>query len=79
MASSARKRARSSGGGEDEEPVPVADGFEAPIFGARVVGLSRCQLPRLETQRVCLTTRKGRARRRHTSQALPSARALLPV
>mmetsp|Transcript_5680 Transcript_5680/g.18320 ORF Transcript_5680/g.18320 Transcript_5680/m.18320 type:complete len:120 (-) Transcript_5680:245-604(-) len=39
MASAARKRARTGGGGEaDEEPVPVADGFEAPIFGARVVG-----------------------------------------
>ena len=46
------KRARTGGGEADEEPVPVADGFEAPIFGARVVGLSRCQLPRLETQRV---------------------------
>ena len=35
----ARKRARTGGGGEeDEEPVPVADGFETPIFGARVVG-----------------------------------------
>ena len=41
MASAARKRARTGGGGEGgEEPVPVADGFEAPIFGARVVGLS---------------------------------------
>ena len=40
MESAARKRARTGGGGEekDEEPVPVADGFEAPIFGARVVG-----------------------------------------
>ena len=40
MASAARKRARTGGaGGEaDEEPVPVADGFEAPILGARVVG-----------------------------------------
>ena len=38
MASSARKRARTGGGEEDEEPVPVAGGFEAPIFGARVVG-----------------------------------------
>ena len=38
MASAARKRARTGGGEEDEEPVPVADGFEAPIFGARVVG-----------------------------------------
>ena len=39
MASAARKRARTGGGGEaDEEPVPVADGFEAPIFGARIVG-----------------------------------------
>ena len=34
---SACKRARTGGGG-DEGPVPVADGFEAPIFGARVVG-----------------------------------------
>ena len=36
----ARKSARTGGGGEDgdEEPVPVADGFEAPIFGARVLG-----------------------------------------
>ena len=34
---SACKRARTGGGG-DEEPVPVADGFEAPIFGARFVG-----------------------------------------
>ena len=32
------KRARTGGGEADEEPVPVADGFEAPIFGARVVG-----------------------------------------
>ncbi|EOD30867.1 hypothetical protein EMIHUDRAFT_232263 [Emiliania huxleyi CCMP1516] len=31
-------RARTGGGEEDEEPVPVADGFEASIFGARVVG-----------------------------------------
>ena len=40
MASAARKRARTAcgGGEEDAEPVPVADGFEAPIFGARVVG-----------------------------------------
>ncbi|EOD31059.1 hypothetical protein EMIHUDRAFT_434364 [Emiliania huxleyi CCMP1516] len=39
MASAARKRARTGGGGEDgDAPVPVADGFEAPIFGARVVG-----------------------------------------
>ncbi|EOD20530.1 hypothetical protein EMIHUDRAFT_65371, partial [Emiliania huxleyi CCMP1516] len=39
MAFSARKRARTGEGGEeDEEPVPVADGFEAPIFGARIVG-----------------------------------------
>ena len=39
MADTARKRARTGGGGEeDEEPVPVAGGFEAPIFGARVVG-----------------------------------------
>ena len=36
MASAARKRARN--GGDAEEPVPIADGFEAPIFGARVVG-----------------------------------------
>ena len=34
-----RKRARTAGEGEEEaEAVPVADGFEAPIFGARVVG-----------------------------------------
>ena len=34
-----RKRARTAGDGEEEgEAVPVADGFEAPIFGARVVG-----------------------------------------
>ena len=33
------KRARTAGDGEDDEKaVPVADGFEAPIFGARVVG-----------------------------------------
>ena len=39
MASAARKRARTGGGGEEgEKPVPVADGFEAPIFGARIVG-----------------------------------------
>ena len=40
MASAARKRARTAcgGGEEDAEPVPVADGFEAPIFGARVLG-----------------------------------------
>ena len=38
MASAAaRKRARTGGGDEDAEPVPVTDGFEAPIFGARVV------------------------------------------
>ena len=31
MASAARKRAHTGGGGEeDEEPVPIADGFEAP-------------------------------------------------
>ena len=34
-----RKRARTVGDGEEEgEAVPVADGFEAPIFGARTVG-----------------------------------------
>ena len=34
-----RKRARTAGEGEEEgEAVPVAGGFEAPIFGARVVG-----------------------------------------
>jgi len=38
MASAARKRARTAGGEEDEEPVPVAGGFEAPIFGVRVLG-----------------------------------------
>mmetsp|Transcript_18806 Transcript_18806/g.59923 ORF Transcript_18806/g.59923 Transcript_18806/m.59923 type:complete len:392 (+) Transcript_18806:34-1209(+) len=38
MASAARKRARTGGGGGEDEPVPVADGFEAPIFGARTVG-----------------------------------------
>ena len=41
MASPSRKRARteSDGGGEEGgEPVAVAAGFEAPIFGARVVG-----------------------------------------
>ncbi|EOD38811.1 hypothetical protein EMIHUDRAFT_224247 [Emiliania huxleyi CCMP1516] len=31
-------RARTGGGEVDEEPVPVADGFDARIFGARVVG-----------------------------------------
>ena len=39
--SPSRKRARteSDGGGEEGgEPVAVAAGFEAPIFGARVVG-----------------------------------------
>ena len=36
---SSRKRARTAGEGEEEgEAVPVAGGFEAPIFGARVVG-----------------------------------------
>ena len=31
-----RKRARTAGDGEEEgEAVPVAGGFEAPIFGAR--------------------------------------------
>ncbi|EOD20495.1 hypothetical protein EMIHUDRAFT_208373 [Emiliania huxleyi CCMP1516] len=34
----ARKRARTGGGEDGDVPVPVADGFEAPIFGARVVG-----------------------------------------
>ena len=38
MASTARKRARTGGGGGEDEPVPVADGFEAPIFRARTVG-----------------------------------------
>ena len=39
MASAASKRARTGEDAEEgEEPVPVADGFEAPIFGARVVG-----------------------------------------
>ena len=39
MASAARKRARTGEDAEEgEEPVPVAGGFEAPIFGARVVG-----------------------------------------
>ncbi|EOD39745.1 hypothetical protein EMIHUDRAFT_251408 [Emiliania huxleyi CCMP1516] len=38
MASAARKRARTGGGEADEEPVPVAAGFEAPIFGVRIVG-----------------------------------------
>ena len=38
MASAARKRARTGGAEEDEEPVPVACGFEASIFGARIVG-----------------------------------------
>ena len=39
MASAARKRARTAGedGGSDEA-VAVADGFEAPLFGVRVVG-----------------------------------------
>ena len=32
------KRARTGGGEEDAEPAPVADGFEAPIFGVRVLG-----------------------------------------
>jgi len=33
---SSGKRARTAGEGEEEgEAVPVADGFEAPIFGAR--------------------------------------------
>ena len=36
---SPRKRSRTAGEGEEEgEAVPVAGGFEAPIFGARVVG-----------------------------------------
>ena len=38
MASAARKRARTGGSGGEDEPVPVADGFAAPIFGARVLG-----------------------------------------
>ena len=39
FAMASRKRARTAGEGEEEgEAVPVADGFEAPIFGARVVG-----------------------------------------
>ena len=40
MASAARKRARTAGeGGEsDGGAVAVADGFEAPLFGLRVVG-----------------------------------------
>ena len=39
MASAARKCARTAAGGEeDAEPSPIADGFEAPLFGARVVG-----------------------------------------
>ena len=40
MASAARKRARTAGedGGSDGGGVAVADGFEAPLFGARVVG-----------------------------------------
>ena len=38
MASPARKRARTGGGGDGDKPVPVADGFEAPIFGMPVVG-----------------------------------------
>ena len=34
-----RKRARTAGDSEDDETaVPVADGFEAPIFGVRIVG-----------------------------------------
>ncbi|EOD11514.1 hypothetical protein EMIHUDRAFT_247850 [Emiliania huxleyi CCMP1516] len=32
------KRGRTSGGEEEGEPVAVAAGFEAPIFGARTVG-----------------------------------------
>ena len=44
MASSARKRARTGGGEADEEPVPVAGGFEAPIFGARVGQVSSLTL-----------------------------------
>ena len=38
MASPSRKRGRTSGGEEEGEPVAVAAGFEAPIFGARTVG-----------------------------------------
>jgi len=40
MAFAARKRARTAGedGGSENEAVAVADGFEAPLFGARVVG-----------------------------------------
>ena len=38
MASRSRKRGRTSGGEEEGEPVAVAAGFEAPIFGARTVG-----------------------------------------
>ena len=39
MASPSRKRGRTTSGGEEEgEPVAVAAGFEAPIFGARTVG-----------------------------------------
>ena len=39
MASPSRKRGRTTSGGEEEgEPVAVAAGFEAPIFGARAVG-----------------------------------------
>ena len=46
----ASKRARTGAGGEeDEEPVPIAAGFEAPIFGARVVG----QVTTLGVQRSC--------------------------
>ena len=39
MASAARKRGRTAGGGAEEidEPAPVAAGFEAPIFGAHQV------------------------------------------
>ena len=41
MASRSGKRARTESdgnGGEEGEPVAVAAGFEAPIFGARTVG-----------------------------------------
>ena len=40
MASSARKRARTAGedGESENRAVAVANGFEAPLFGARVVG-----------------------------------------
>ena len=38
MESSASKRARTGGGEDGDEPVPVAAGFEAPIFGMRIVG-----------------------------------------